>query len=243
MADREKYCIFWNRVEKQAFSPSKDEKDQRRWLKNCLIYFLKQFELDEKKVHSAMEKFSRRCKGNPFEIKIPIPGCDVNCILELGAITPQKFSYSLDWTKETNDKPNKTIRLEYDSTGDYWQRDDKPTTLPERSHQKKILNGKKRNSQEKHKISKNECSAGDIEIIIKSKIVHPPLHLHPGIHSGIRISLNETNPFVFLYQLLFQLLVLVGEKKRDAEEIRLTKSLFDNWGKSPLSSSDLFPEN
>ena len=226
MTDHEKYRNFWHRIEKQAFSPSKAPKDQQKWLKACVKHFYKQLEPNPNKHYILEKALKNRSKHNPFEIKIPIPGWPVNCRIELGDITPQKFSFSLDWTNRSDGEAKKTIRFDYDRTFDYWNEENKPTSSPKSSTNKKK--------------PKDDCSTKDIEKILSSRILHPSLHLHPEFRDDIRIVLNETNPFVFLYQLLFQLLVLVGEERRTRELKRMVAILYEKREMFEVQNRELF---
>ncbi len=73
----------------------------------------------------------------------------------------------------------------------------------------------------------------DLVEVLKQKIVHPAIHLHltdddDSLHE-IRLGVATKNPFVFLYQFVFQ---MIAEKKN--ESTRLER--YDN---SPLKKIEL----
>lgn len=56
------------------------------------------------------------------------------------------------------------------------------------------------------KIKKATISQLDIERVLKSMIVHPAHHIHlEDLSHFVRININTENPFLFLYQVAFQL--------------------------------------
>ncbi len=58
-----------------------------------------------------------------------------------------------------------------------------------------------------HNIKQKKISSIQIERILNSMLVHPALHFHlEDLSHYVRLNFNTKNPFLFLYQLAFQLL-------------------------------------
>ena len=72
----------------------------------------------------------------------------------------------------------------------------------------------------------------DLVEVLKQKIVHPAIHLHltddKSLHE-IRLGVATKNPFVFLYQFVFQ---MIAEKKNEGTRL-------ERYGNSPLKKIEL----
>ena len=68
--------------------------------------------------------------------------------------------------------------------------------------------------------------------VLKQKIVHPAIHIHltddKSLHK-IRLGVATKNPFVFLYQFVFQ---MIAEKKNEGARL-------ERYGNSPLKEIEL----
>jgi len=68
--------------------------------------------------------------------------------------------------------------------------------------------------------------------VLKQKIVHPAIHIHltddKSLHE-IRLGVATKNPFVFLYQFVFQ---MIAEKKNEGARL-------ERYGNSPLKEIEL----
>lgn len=85
----------------------------------------------------------------------------------------------------------------------------------------------------------------DLEKILEYKIEHPAIHCHIkgqeiSFPHGIRLGPVTKNPFLFLYQYAFQLLLFLGEEKRREEFKRLKNVIFENREKMEMGPGVLF---
>jgi len=89
----------------------------------------------------------------------------------------------------------------------------------------------------------------NIYSVLNSMIVHPALHLHfKNISHFVRLNTNTKNPFLFLYQLAFQLTDYATDFResdiKNKEINRLTDIAFKNIeAQIPISSGELFMLN
>ncbi len=84
-----------------------------------------------------------------------------------------------------------------------------------------------------HNLKQKKISYVQIQRILESMITHPALHLHlEDLSHSVRLNLNTKNPFLFLYQLAFQLLDykadLRDSAKKQLEFKRLVEMIVEN---------------
>lgn len=84
-----------------------------------------------------------------------------------------------------------------------------------------------------HDLKQEEISSDKIRKIMESMIIHPALHFHlEDLSHYVRLNFNTKNPFLFLYQLAFQLLDYKEDyrnsEKKQLEFERLVEMIVKN---------------
>ncbi len=225
--DNTKFYQCWKYIEKIAFTPGFREADIRLWLDRFVRFFFKTFYGAENYFPNT---FDRRENKFTKEFTFERIYTKFKFIINPGI---SSFSFQLKWEKSSDDKPN--LHYEYDSKfrceWDYLYHEPKK-------------------SQKNPDFNKSE-----LEDILRNIIDHPAVHCHIlnelwrksllaydndiDIHE-IRLGMPTTNPFLFLYQVTFQFLSIIGEQKKQEELKRLTKVLWENKNKMPISAGVLF---
>ncbi|MCX6582417.1 MAG: hypothetical protein NT166_19775 [Candidatus Aminicenantes bacterium] len=219
--DSKKFYECWKYIEKRAFSPG--PKDIERWL-NCFVTFFYT-------IYERGTNFPKtRDKGeNKFCSELIFSSIDTRLKFSIKpANNIPNFSVELKWGKNNSDKAN--LQFEYDSSFQCeWD----------------YINESKICQKDK---SFNE---GELNIILNNMIVHPAIHCHmdgeilkeifprTDIHE-IRLGMPTTNPFLFLYQVSFQFLSIIEERKKQAELKRLAGVIWENKDKMSISPGILF---
>lgn len=223
--DNKKFFNCWKYIEKIAFSPG-GPKDIEKWL-NCFVTFL--YTIYER--GTAIPK--TRNKGEyKFFGELNLSTNDTIDTRLKFSIKPANdipnFSVELKWEKKNSDKAS--LQFEYDSSFQCeWN----------------YINDPKR-----YQIDK-DFNETELNCILGNMIAHPAIHCHmddeilkevfpkTDIHE-IRLGMPTTNPFFFLYQVSFQFLSIIEERKKQAELKRLAKVIWENRDKTPISPGILF---
>lgn len=214
--DSKKFYECWKYIEKRAFSPG--PKDIERWLNQFVIFFYEIYQLEmciPKTFDKEKKKYSKEFTFMPIGTKFKfVINSDISA-----------FSFQLNWERNNPDYPN--LLYEYDS--EYhceWDYLDVPKITP-------VANEK------------------DLEPILEHMIFHPAIHCHifselwdknistAALHD-IRIGMPTKNPFLFLYQVSFQFLSIIEERKKQAELKRLAGVIWENKDKMSISPGILF---
>lgn len=218
--DNKKFFNCWKYIEKIAFSPV-GSKDIEGWL-NCFMKFF--YTIYEQETYfpnifdKEKKKFSKEFTFSPIDTTFKF------------VINPDisAFSFQLNWERNNPDYPN--LLYEYDS--EYhceWDYINESNTF-----QKKL-----------------DFNEEDLECILHHMIFHPAIHCHifselwtknisAASHHDIRIGMLTKNPFLFLYQVSFQFLSIIEERKKQAELKRLAKVIWENRNNRPISPGLLF---
>ncbi|NIM11229.1 MAG: hypothetical protein GTO45_04485 [Candidatus Aminicenantes bacterium] len=205
---------YWHYIETRAFLPT--DKKVKGWLRNFELFFNKIFEVGDK--FPLIRKESNRIIH-----KIEFKSLDITCEYQIETDF-SKFSFFIDWKSAA-------LQFEYDSQYicefDYLDK-----------HCSEIS---------------NNFSKRELEEVLKSKIWHPALHYHIkgkvidetqekeiDFPHDIRIGTAVKNPLLFLYQLSFQFLCILGESKKRREFERLVTVIFENKNEDKIPSDILF---
>jgi hypothetical protein len=209
---------FWNYIETRAFSP-KSEKEVEKWLSNFTQFFDRIYEKGEKWVNMKPEnnKFIYELKFEPVNIYCKY------CI----EIDLSKFSFDIKLNgSAVQFGYDRRYVCEFDYLDDHCK---------------------------KEEIS-NEFTREELEEILKNKIKHPALHYHikkevpdktqdkkKDFPHDIRITAAIKNPFLFLYQLSFQILLILEKSQKQQDELkRLTKVILENKDRMTIRPGKLF---
>ncbi len=216
-----KYYELWKRIEKKAFIPedNRDLQMTKRWLIKLLEFFLHLYELEPRFTNVAVE--GGKYVFDNFRM------AHFNCTFRINTDL-SGFSCSLKWGQTS-------LQFEYDSN-----------YLCEWKYLNELAKKDKHIKKEKCEIEK-----ADLEHILEHMIAHPAIHCHmdgeilkeifpkTGLHE-IRLGMPTTNPFLFLYQVSFQFLSLIEERKKQEELKRLAGVIWENKDKMSISPGILF---
>jgi hypothetical protein len=205
---------YWNYIETRAFCPA--DKKVRGWLRKVELLF--------DSIFQVREKFPlTRKENNRIIHEIEFKRLDITCEYRIETDF-SKFSFFIDWKRAA-------LQFEYDN-----QYDCEFDYLDEHCQKK----------------SKN-FTREELEEVLKSKIWHPALHHHIkgkavdktqekeiDFPHDIRIGTAVKNPFLFLYQLSFQFLCVLGDSEKRREFERLVTVVFENRNKDEISPGILF---
>ncbi|HLP44347.1 MAG TPA: hypothetical protein VK186_20855 [Candidatus Deferrimicrobium sp.] len=220
----------WKRIEKKAFIPedSRDSKMTKRWFIKLLEFFHQLYELESRFPNVAVE-------GGKYvfdNFRMAHFHCTFRINTDLSG-----FSFCLKCAQTS-------LQFEYDAN-----------YLCEWKYLNELAKKDKHIKKEKFEIEKT-----DIDYILEHMIAHPAIHCHmdsdilkevipkDDLHE-IRLGMPTTNPFLFLYQVSFQFLSLIEEKKntgdtkKQAELKRLAEVIWENKDKMSISPGLLFPFN
>jgi len=221
--DNTKFYECWKYIEKRAFYPR-----SRHDIKDWLYCFMKFFYNIYEQAKYFPGPFNKPENEDYRELIFPRIHTRLKFIIKLVNNIPN-FSVQLKWGKKYPDKAN--LQFEYDS--------DFQCEWNYVNESKKIIK----------KPDFNEC---ELDFILKNMIVHPAVHCHifneswvnknisPNVLHEIRLRIPTTNPFLFLYQVSFQFLSIIGESKKDEELKRLTRVILENKNKDSLKPGKLF---
>ena len=200
--DSKQFLQIWNFINFIAFPPKNSDSDIKGWLNCCGDFFTKLFELEP----SFNKKDRCRKKSTSF--------CGTIKAQKLGdAFLKYRIERDLSEFHIEIQWQNNCYLFEYDSRYicefDYLE---------------------KHGNEHETAFERNE-----LEKVLRNKIDHPAIHLHikkNNFPHDIRIGTATKNPFLFLYQVSYQFLALMGEDtgktKKDDELKRLTDVIDEN---------------
>lgn len=215
MDKSERLFCLWKLMEKMAFRPAKDEIVE--WL-HCYGQFLDHFWQISDYPWYDIVKHNQKVDGlvhyGPLRLKY---GFQLEFSLNKHAIYIEFDQCSLQYGYDVN------YFNELDSCEKKWDLS---------GQMAKII---------------NNITGGDIEKILEGKVAHPAIHQHikyKDFPRWIRIDTSAKNPFLFLYQLAFQLCDCYHDFKVSAakkEEFRRLKNLFFDHFKASSPKKGYFP--
>ncbi|OGR13185.1 MAG: hypothetical protein A2097_14540 [Desulfobacula sp. GWF2_41_7] len=219
----------WKLIEKKAFSPVQ-KKDIINWIR-CYIKFLDRFwELGGYSNYnyvSSKDDISGTIAFSPLNLE-----CQYSINFNL-----EKFSITISLC-ETDAGQERIIKWKHEYDGKYFN---------EFEYIDKNWPLMKKNQQRGKKIAPE-----DIDHILEGIIAHPAIHQHIecfGLPHHVRIGNAVKNPFLFLYQLAFQLGDCFTNSReselKKAELVRVkeliwAKIIQDKKTKTPLSAGTFF---
>jgi hypothetical protein len=197
MPDRTADIFIWNKIERILFNPEKKKNDLSKWFNQYHKFVLKLWGLNP--------EFSNRKEYSiNFDNKITV-----------SFTTPFKLPKFIIDFKQGDAKQSfhydEQFISELDLINIFNSGMDKKNNSGMDKKKLKVLN-------------EQEPTQEDITRILTSMVAHPALHIHlESVSNFIRINFNTKNPFLFLYQLAFQL----ADHKTDFKDSKLKQKEFN----------------